>query len=113
MPILAFGSGAQAPTYGAVEMSDRTRRFLHVIADRSTKIGVRGDFTDAVPAGIGIANVEPLGCPSLMRPNRPSLDIRIKPPEQVRKVGFTLTHGLRPLYFQPIPTARRMQRALM
>src|SRR3546814_9464133 len=48
-----------------------------------------------------------------MRHNRPSLDIRIKPPEQVRKVGFTLTRGLWPMYCQDIPKARRMQREMM
>jgi|HigsolmetaGSP11D_1036233.scaffolds.fasta_scaffold13260_2 hypothetical protein len=113
MPVVAFGIGAQAPKFGKVEMSDRTRRFLQVISDRSNKIGVRGAFTAEVLADIGIRNVETIGCPSLMRHNRPSLDIRIKPWEEVRKVGFTLTRGLWPMYCDNIPKSRRMQREMM
>ena len=50
LPVVAFGIGAQAPKYGEVAISDRTRRFMDVVSDRSTVIGVRGAFT-----GLGLA----------------------------------------------------------
>lgn len=65
LPCVILGLGAQASKIGdKLEISAGTRRWLHVIAERSTKIGVRGAYTAEVLAGFGIHNVEIVGCPS-------------------------------------------------
>jgi hypothetical protein len=113
LPVVAFGIGAQAPKYGAVQVSERTRRFMEVVADRSEVIGVRGAFTAQVLADMGIKNVEAIGCPSLMRHNKPKLDVAWKPLDEVRKVGFTLTRGFWPEYCEDVDKSRQLQRQLM
>lgn len=113
LPVVAFGIGAQAPKYGTVQMSERTRRFMQVVSDRSEVIGVRGHFTAQVLAEMGIRNVEAIGCPSLMRHNKPRLRIGWKPLDEVRKVGFTLTRGFWPEYCENVGKSRALQRRLM
>lgn len=113
LPVVAFGIGAQAPRYGAIQVSERTRRFMQVVADRSETIGVRGHFTAQILADIGIKNVEPIGCPSLMRHNKPRLDIAWKPLDQINRMGFTLTRGFWPEYCEDVGKARSLQRKLM
>lgn len=113
LPVVAFGIGAQAPAYGEVPVSERTRRFMEVVADRSRVIGVRGAFSAEILAGLGIKNVEAIGCPSLMRHNKPRLEIAWKPLDQVRRVGFTLTRGFWPEYCEDIGRARGLQRRLL
>lgn len=113
LPVVAFGIGAQAPKYGKVEISDRTRRFMDVLSDRSEVVGVRGDFTAQVLFDMGIKNVEAIGCPSLMRHNKPRLKIAWKPLDQVRKVGFTLTRGFWPEYCEDVGKSRSLQRELL
>ncbi len=113
LPVVAFGIGAQAPKYGAVQVPDRTRRFMDVVADRSEVIGVRGAFTAQVLTDMGIKNVEAIGCPSLMRHNKPRLKIAWKPLDEVRKVGFTLTRGFWPEYCEDVGKSRALQRELL
>ncbi len=113
LPVVAFGIGAQAPKYGKVEISEKTRRLMHVISHRSEVIGVRGAFTAQVLSDMGIKNVEPIGCPSLMRHNKPRLEIAWKPFDQVRKMGFTLTRGFWPEYCEDVGKSRSLQRQLM
>jgi Polysaccharide pyruvyl transferase len=113
IPVVAFGIGAQAPIYKDVKVSADTLRVLNIVAERSKSVGVRGAFSAEVIAGLGIKNVEVVGCPSLMRHNRPSLNIRVGDLADVRRVGFTLTRGLFPMYCQDVAKAREMQRAMM
>jgi hypothetical protein len=110
IPVMAFGIGAQAPAYGPVKVAPETVRVLKMVAERSKSVGVRGAFTAEVLAGFGIKNVEVIGCPSLMRHNSPQLDIRLGDLAGIRRVGFTLTRGLWPMYCQDIPKARALQR---
>jgi hypothetical protein len=113
LPVIAFGIGTQAPKYGAVQVSDRTRRFMQVVSDRSEVIGVRGNFTAQILADMGIRNVEPIGCPSLMRHNKPHLKVAWKPLDQVKQIGFTLTRGFWPEYCEDVGKSRSLQRQLM
>jgi hypothetical protein len=113
LPVVAFGIGAQAPKYGEVTISDRTRRFMDVVSDRSEVIGVRGAFTAQVLADMGIKNVEAIGCPSLMRHNKPRLHMAWKPLDQVKKIGFTLTRGFWPEYCEDVAKSRALQRQLL
>ena len=113
LPIIAFGIGAQAASYGPVEVSADTRRVLDIVADRSTVIGVRGSFTADILNAWGIKNTEVIGCPSLMRHNKPLLEFQLGRFDDLRRLGFTLTRGLEPIYCQDPPKARQMQRQLI
>jgi hypothetical protein len=46
LPCVIVGLGAQAPatSYKVTDIPDGSRRFLHVVSDRSTTVGVRGYF---------------------------------------------------------------------
>lgn len=64
--ITMIGAGAQADDYSCgVDLSDGTRRFLDLVAELSTSIGVRGDFTKWVLESLGIKNSVVIGCPSM------------------------------------------------
>jgi len=64
--IVMIGAGAQADSYAhPVELTAGTRRFVSLLAERSTSIGVRGYFTADVLARHGIQNVDVIGCPSI------------------------------------------------
>jgi hypothetical protein len=113
IPVVAFGIGAQAPTYKDVRISADTQRFLKIVSERSKKVGVRGAFSAEVLKKFGVDNVEVIGCPSLMRHNRPRLDIKVGSLADVRRVGFTLTRGLWPMYCEDPKKARAMQREMI
>ena len=69
LPCVIVGLGAQAPatSYKVTDIPDGSRRFLHVVSDRSNTVGVRGYFTAEVMNDFGIKNVRAVGCPSLYR----------------------------------------------
>jgi len=113
IPVVAFGIGAQAASYRDVQVSDDTRRFLRIVSERSRSVGVRGAFSAEILGKLGVKNVAIVGCPSLMRHNRPRLDIALGPLDAVRRVGFTLTRGLAPMYCEDAGKAGAMQRAMM
>lgn len=66
LPCVVVGLGAQAPIDGNTELQLKpgTRRFLKSIADRTSDIGVRGQYTRAVLETLGIYNTRITGCPS-------------------------------------------------
>lgn len=78
LPCLVVGLGAQAPNDHSVEfdLPQGTLRFLRIIAERSTEIGVRGSFTADALDHLGIKNVRIVGCPSLFRSRRPEIKIQ-------------------------------------
>lgn len=98
LPVLAFGIGAQAPLKGELVLSDDTKRVLHLIADSTASLGVRGAYTAEVLSKLGIKNVRIVGCPTAFRNNDPDLRIDVKPLDQVRKAGITLRREVSPAY---------------
>jgi hypothetical protein len=107
-PVVAFGIGAQAPRYEAVPMSESSVRFLSILSERSTSIGCRGAFTASVLNDHGIKNGLPIGCPSLFRSN--DVNLRISwPPEQLRRIGYSITRGFLASYCDDISRATRVQ----
>lgn len=102
LPVLAFGIGAQAPVKGKLELSDKTKEVLHVMADLSTSIGVRGAFSAQVLSDLGISNVRVVGCPTALRGLDPDLSIKLPPVGDIQKVGVTIRREVSPTYAQDI-----------
>jgi len=72
LPIVCIGLGAQAHVGAGTQLNLQpgTERYLRVVAERTTTIGVRGKYTQDVLAAIGIENTEVTGCPSQTINNR-------------------------------------------
>ncbi len=69
-------------------------RYLKVIAEKSTVVGTRGEFSAEVLSKLGIKNVEPIGCPSLFM-NGPALNpalLRKKPFSEIRKIAVAYSN---------------------
>jgi Polysaccharide pyruvyl transferase len=98
LPVLGFGIGAQAPVKGKLQLSQETETVLHMMADSTPSIGVRGSYTAQVLWDLGIRNVRIIGCPTAFRANDPSLTIKLPPLEQVKRVGVTLRREVSPSY---------------
>lgn len=83
LPAAIIGLGAQAQTQESTEipLQSGTKRFLNVVSERATAIGVRGEFTKAVLEKHGIQNAIVTGCPSQsinMRVTGASIEARLK-----------------------------------
>src|SRR3546814_5789824 len=77
------------------------------ISDWSSDVCSSDLFTAQVLADMGIKNVEAIGCPSLMRHNKPRLHMAWKPLDQVKRIGFTLTRGFWPEYCEDVRSEER------
>lgn len=70
--IVLVGLGAQArlsdkPIDVINRLSKKQKRFFSVLSERSTSIGVRGEFTAACLETMGIKNSQVIGCPSAFK----------------------------------------------
>jgi hypothetical protein len=71
IPVVVVGVGAQAgldlDSAGLDEISPTVKAFVSAVLDRSSSIGVRGEFTRDYLMGLGFSgeNVDVIGCPSL------------------------------------------------
>ena len=71
IPVTVLGVGAQASLTGQQKSGDvvgtATTRFVRAVLDRSSSIGVRGDFTRDYLRGLGFSDehVQVIGCPSI------------------------------------------------
>lgn len=110
LPVIAFGIGAQAPKAGPLTLSADAIRVLQVIANSTTSIGVRGEYTAQVLNDIGIKNVRIIGCPTAFRHNSPRL--KIAPPAfaDIERVGFTLRREVNEHYSRDIARYMRVMR---
>lgn len=67
LPVVVFGLGSRAPlgqSLADAAVHPSTQRLLHVIADHTSTIAVRGAFTADLCRKLGIHNVEVIGCQS-------------------------------------------------
>jgi hypothetical protein len=66
MPTVVIGLGAQAWIGESSQMTMKTgtMRFLKAASERTSNIGVRGEFTQDVLSNLGIRNTVVTGCPS-------------------------------------------------
>jgi hypothetical protein len=65
LPICCVGLGTQTDKEGLAALKPGTVKFLRILSDKSSAIGVRGAFTAELLESLGIKNVEVLGCPSM------------------------------------------------
>jgi hypothetical protein len=96
VPVMAFGIGVQTPDNAEVFVNESTRRFLQLIADRSTSLAIRGHISKKALASIGINNTRIIGCPTVYRNRRPEIQLRRIAADSIERLGFTLrrkTHG--------------------
>jgi len=86
LPVTIIGLGAQAPSYDKkINIPEGTQRFVKIISERSTSLGVRGQYTAQVLNDIGIKNVRAIGCPSMYWSCSPEIKIEKK---EFRKKWF-------------------------
>lgn len=79
LPCIVLGLGAQAPAIGdRITLQPGTNEYLHELSTRSVTLGVRGEYTVDVLAGMGITNTVVTGCPSNLIDLDPSLPDRLK-----------------------------------
>ncbi|MEQ9348371.1 MAG: polysaccharide pyruvyl transferase family protein [Thalassospira sp.] len=100
VPVIAFGIGVQVPDNSEEYVNESTRRFLQLISDRSTTLGVRGNLSKKALNSIGIKNVRIFGCPTAFRHCKPELKLPRIEASAIKKLGFTLrrkTHGFQTL----------------
>lgn len=71
LPCVIVGLGAQSRSRkNYPRLPEGTQRLLHVIAERSHSISVRGEYSADMLASYGVKNVTVTGCPSLLGPVR-------------------------------------------
>ena len=100
VPVIAFGIGVQVPDNSENYVNESTKRFLQLIADRSTTVGVRGNLSKKALNSIGIKNVRIFGCPTAFRHCKPELKLPRIEASAINRLGFSLrrkTHGFQTL----------------
>jgi hypothetical protein len=77
LPCLMVGLGAQSSSMTSLDLKIPlgTQRLLKIVSERSSSIGVRGEYTASVLDHLGINNVTLTGCPSLYMTLEPELKI--------------------------------------
>ena len=89
LPLVVFGLGANS--FGGYDrqlhakLPSALRRCLQLMAERSTSLGIRGEFTAGVLAKLGITNVSLIGCPSYYEQG---------PTRTVQKTGWNPNAGV-------------------
>lgn len=64
-----IGCGAQAYDFGEkIDLKDGTKRFISILNERSSSIGVRGLYTASILDAMGYRNIDIVGCPSIYWP---------------------------------------------
>lgn len=116
-PVAAVGLGAQSPGQdpGFLDDVPEAHRFVKLLAERSTSISARGEFTAAVLERLGATNVRVTGCPSMFHSLGPP---RIRIPDTLRderrSLGVSMKTGVHKNRFcrHPGATIRKHNRAL-
>ncbi|WP_198018931.1 polysaccharide pyruvyl transferase family protein [Azorhizobium doebereinerae] len=96
VPVMAFGIGVQTPDNSEDYVNESTKRFLQLVADRSSSIAIRGTLSQKALKSIGISKVRIIGCPTAFRHRKPTISIKRVDSAAINDLGFTLrrkTHG--------------------
>lgn len=113
IPIHAIGVGAQAECQRRIALSEQSVQVWRAIGQRCDTIGVRGAFTARTLRDIGVTNAEIVGCPSLFRRRDRSLRLRLKPPQDISRVAFSLRRETSQVYAVDQGAFVRRQRDLL
>ena len=91
LPIICCGVGAQSARRQHIELPPAHRRLWRRIGERAKTIGVRGVFTAEVLGGLGVDNVEVVGCPTLFRGLDPTMSGPRRPtPTGGSRIAFSV-----------------------
>lgn len=96
IPVTIMGVGAQAPGEGdraaLAPLDAAVRRLCRAVLERSTSIGVRGEFTAQYLNDLGFRQVEVIGCPSIfLRDGAPHIEKGEAPLSSGARVAINLT----------------------
>jgi hypothetical protein len=95
LPVAIVGLGAQSNTYDPnIELLPGTERFVKVVAERATKIGVRGPYTREVLERRGVHNVTVTGCPSYYMSRSPVLTLTKREFGAVKKLSVNASRDV-------------------
>ena len=113
LPCLMVGLGAQSPSdeQEVAHIPKGTIRFIHAVADRSNTIGVRGCYTAEVLRGLGVNNVDVVGCPSLYTNLSKPICIREIDFDRVERIVFNGSSNVIPHAYNR-KLARKVERKL-
>lgn len=113
-PVVGIGIGMQASRPEALTVPEGSQRFWQVVAGKSHSLGVRGIRSAEAFERIGVKNVEPIGCPSIYRTQKPEMKIsRPEKPFEDWNIGSTFNSYLRDDYASNATKTLRIQRELM
>lgn len=96
-PIATVGLGAQNPTQDVSFLDDNklAHEFIKKLAEKSTSISVRGEFSAEVVRRLGAKNVRITGCPSLFYyTDKPEVSVPNLLQHQDRRIGISVHTGL-------------------
>ncbi|WP_408897875.1 polysaccharide pyruvyl transferase family protein [Nocardioides sp. R1-1] len=98
VPVVVLGVGAQAGVDGDVTamaaVEDDVRAFVAAVLDHGPTIGVRGEFTAEYLQGLGFADVEVIGCPSMFRYGPELPPTRTAPVTDDTRIAVNGAHAL-------------------
>lgn len=114
LPVMALGMGAQARLgdHSDLGLSDEIVKLARVISEHSISIGVRGEFTADVLAGVGIRNTVIIGCPSNFISQSPALGGTIQTKQEAGVPGRIVFSG-RDFDFRSSDLHRKAQTRLL
>jgi Polysaccharide pyruvyl transferase len=95
-PIACVGLGAQNPEFDAtyLDQNEKARRFVSILAERSSSISARGAFSAEVLARLGARNVRVTGCPSLFY-KKQAVPVSVSPLlAKKKRIGVSIHSGL-------------------
>lgn len=109
IPVTVMGIGAQAADYGRLKLSHGTIRAVRILGEHSKVVGARGAYTADVLKGLGVNNVEPVGCPSFFRAMKRDLKIRFD--RKARgAVAYNMNRHMAGMYGSDHVVINRLQR---
>ena len=110
-PVVAMGVGAQAKDRRKIKLNEGSIRFWQTVSDKSTSLGVRGDYSAEIFADMGVKNVRVIGCPSMYRSMNPS--VRIEATGAFPRFGINLNNQLGGKYCSDVIKSERLHRMLV
>ena len=109
IPVTVMGIGAQAADYRNFRLSEGTIRALRILGEHSKVVGARGAYSAEILKGLGVDNVEPVGCPSFFRAMNRDLAIDFDPGAR-GAVAYNMNRHMAGIYGSDHVVANRIQR---